>query len=565
MIRFNFLLCCVIIINQFKYIICIHFNIQTRTRNAIKAWNQHQLEIEKNRLCFNTTNDIPTDNRIVYILERYLGSRSKVAQLGKNNKIFVNGTNQHGTFRIKVNDVLEWENPVLKETEHLSDKKLFRLESFYNRLSDSLQFSPPLSVVYENHEMAIVFKPAGVHTMPFISTLRNNQLTLSDVLPLLLTPSSSTSNNTSSSGSTSSSSSSMTALSRPIPVHRLDNRVAGPVVIAKTSTARTFLQQCFEKRSIMKEYRAILCGCPDSDYMKGLKEQLELSLVPREQERIMKEGGKRRGWVVITGIKSEIERAISLITVVNITPVCIPKDDDDNDNGDTSHSTSCYSRVRLWPFSGKRHQLRKHCALLGCPIVGDDLYHDAAMVHVNKRYAAINHASALATATATATVNSANDDNSSSFCYKEDDYIVYEVAFDAEVDRNNDDNDSDDDDDGAYGGFHGALIECIKRCEGDSKGQIKGQSLMNIEEEESCYSIHRLDSLPSIPDNAKPSLRRRIGLYLQAVSISLHLNAEEMDNNRKMLVVVDELPRFKKLLDKAYTGWLFQSNKSHIQ
>ena len=34
--------------------------------------------------------------------------------------------------------------------------------------------------------------------------------------------------------------------------------------------------------------------------------------------------------------------------------------------------------VFLSPFTGRRHQLRRHCAALGCPIVGDDLYHEAA-------------------------------------------------------------------------------------------------------------------------------------------------------------------------------------------
>lgn len=36
--------------------------------------------------------------------------------------------------------------------------------------------------------------------------------------------------------------------------------------------------------------------------------------------------------------------------------------------------------VRLWPITGRRHQLRRHCALLGTPIVGDDLYHTQGLL-----------------------------------------------------------------------------------------------------------------------------------------------------------------------------------------
>ena len=45
--------------------------------------------------------------------------------------------------------------------------------------------------------------------------------------------------------------------------------------------------------------------------------------------------------------------------------------------------------VLLYPHTGRRHQLRRHCAALGCPIVGDDLYHDAGSLPVGERQAAI--------------------------------------------------------------------------------------------------------------------------------------------------------------------------------
>ena len=38
------------------------------------------------------------------------------------------------------------------------------------------------------------------------------------------------------------------------------------------------------------------------------------------------------------------------------------------------------TKVSLRPLTGRKHQLRQHCAALGTPIMGDDLYHDAAHV-----------------------------------------------------------------------------------------------------------------------------------------------------------------------------------------
>jgi 23S rRNA-/tRNA-specific pseudouridylate synthase len=54
------------------------------------------------------------------------------------------------------------------------------------------------------------------------------------------------------------------------------------------------------------------------------------------------------------------------------------------------------TKVWLSPLTGRRHQLRQHCAGLGCPIIGDDLYHSAACLSdESKRWEAIDRISAL--------------------------------------------------------------------------------------------------------------------------------------------------------------------------
>lgn len=111
-------------------------------------------------------------------------------------------------------------------------------------------------------------------------------------------------------------------------VHRLDAGTSGLLLIAKTVSVEIALKRQFEKHTIKKEYTALVSGCPDP--MNG-----EIDLP-------------------VDGLK-----AISKYHVI-----------------DTSPNPKCGSLtlVSLEPFTGRTHQLRKHMASIGCPIVGDELY-----------------------------------------------------------------------------------------------------------------------------------------------------------------------------------------------
>jgi len=49
-------------------------------------------------------------------------------------------------------------------------------------------------------------------------------------------------------------------------VHRLDRPVAGALVFARTSKAAARLAAAFRQGRIEKTYRAVVCGCPESDH-----------------------------------------------------------------------------------------------------------------------------------------------------------------------------------------------------------------------------------------------------------------------------------------------------------
>ncbi|MEM6724317.1 MAG: RluA family pseudouridine synthase [Bacteroidota bacterium] len=122
-------------------------------------------------------------------------------------------------------------------------------------------------------------------------------------------------------------SSAVDALPRPLPVHRLDFPTTGVLLVAKTRSALTALKQQFEARTVRKVYLAITTG--------------EMTRQGRIDEPI------------------DDKPAVSKYEVLQSVP---------------SPRFEQLNLVRLHPITGRRHQLRKHLAHLGHPILGDADY-----------------------------------------------------------------------------------------------------------------------------------------------------------------------------------------------
>ncbi len=117
------------------------------------------------------------------------------------------------------------------------------------------------------------------------------------------------------------------AFPNPLPVHRLDYQTQGLLIIAKTRSVFMAFTEMFKEKRVVKKYRALVMGVPPSS---GVIEY------------------------PIDGKKStSIYRLIRSKSAVK---------------------NSTYSLVELEPKTGRTHQLRKHMAHIGCPIVGDTLY-----------------------------------------------------------------------------------------------------------------------------------------------------------------------------------------------
>lgn len=165
-------------------------------------------------------------------------------------------------------------------------------------------FERTLTLVFEDDAHAVVLKPPG------LPTSGNAHRTLEHALPHNLAPSSAPD-----------------ALAWPRPMHRLDRRTGGLLLVAKTAAAAVDLGRQFEARRIDKHYRALAVGRLDGE---GVVDD------PVE------------GREAVTGYRA-LDHVRSL------------------------HS-GWLTTVALHPRTGRTHQLRRHLAGLGHPVLGDDLY-----------------------------------------------------------------------------------------------------------------------------------------------------------------------------------------------
>lgn len=117
------------------------------------------------------------------------------------------------------------------------------------------------------------------------------------------------------------------ALRRPRPCHRLDAPTGGLLVVAKTASALTALNRQFQERLVAKTYRALVVGRLDG---AGV---VDAPLDGREATT---------GWRVVRHA-----RALRC---------------------------GWLTEVELAPRTGRTHQLRRHLAGLGHPVLGDATY-----------------------------------------------------------------------------------------------------------------------------------------------------------------------------------------------
>jgi tRNA pseudouridine32 synthase/23S rRNA pseudouridine746 synthase len=134
-------------------------------------------------------------------------------------------------------------------------------------------------------------------------------------------------------------------------VHRLDMATSGLMVFGLGLDAQRALGRAFETRRVDKRYEAVVAGRVTAD-----AGQVDLPLLCDWPNRPRQMVDRERGKPALTHWRVQERDPLG-----------------------------AHSRVALHPITGRSHQLRVHLAALGHPILGDELYGDAASRHAAPR------------------------------------------------------------------------------------------------------------------------------------------------------------------------------------
>jgi 23S rRNA pseudouridine1911/1915/1917 synthase len=182
----------------------------------------------------------------------------------------------------------------------------------------------PLTILYEDNDLLVVDKPAGLTVHPAVGVRRG---TLAAAL-LAYRPELA----------------GVGGPERPGIVHRLDRDTSGLLVVAKNEAARAALARQWKERQVEKDYLALVHGRLEPP--QGVIDA-PIGRDPRHRQRMaVVEGGRA---------------ARTAYRVQRYLP-------------ETPRRRDVYSLVEVTPSTGRTHQIRVHFAALGHPLVGDRVY-----------------------------------------------------------------------------------------------------------------------------------------------------------------------------------------------
>lgn len=240
-----------------------------------------------------------------------------------------------------------------KSPEHISynqnhDMSASDLERFESKLQAEARASrmlfpdQHLHVLYRDAHICVVHKPSGVLSVP--GPRRNPSV--ANLVHSIFQPT-------------------MMTVDQMV-VHRLDMDTSGVVIYALTESALKRLHQDFRERDnrVKKTYEALVCG-----HISVSEGEIDLPLErdPTRPPFMRVSLGEGRQGDEENRSFGAFAKHIDKAPKPSLTEFRVL-------SRDYLKGTYPVTRVELKPLTGRTHQLRVHCAAIGHPILGDDIY-----------------------------------------------------------------------------------------------------------------------------------------------------------------------------------------------